>query len=292
MYRLLLFITSLLVSLSVFAQTPNDSIQEVRKAQIEKARAAARAKAEARAAERSKMEAQKQEADAKKRSSKDVDADKTNKIDSPKAATNVNDKADSEKPKRDRKAREEKAKDPSAPVAAKTAPKKEEKPKKPSIKERNMADTAIAKSKYGDGTFGMRGQFGASIVWGTYDSEKIGFEHWGFVLSGGAGYRLNHICYAGITLDLEVVELLSFSPMLDIIVSAPTPVAPFAEITAGPYFSYKDNRNWVFFPRVGLSYRGKKNHIARFGFGARMYDDTFKAESLNLQYGASVNVEF
>ncbi len=309
MYRLILFITSLLISLSGFAQTPSDSLQQVRKAQIEKARAAARAKAEARSAERAKMEAQKQEADAKKEtdskksSSKNVDADKTSKADSKKAEAKVNDKADNEKPKRDKKAREEKAKEPSTPSAktqvaktpaAKEDPKKEEKPKKPSIKERNMADTAIAKSKYGPGTFGLRGNVGASIAWCDYSDRdnKIGFDSWGFVLYGGVGYRINHTAYAGLLFDVEAIEMLAFSPMIDFVVSAPTPISPFLELSAGPYISYDVNRKWVFQPRAGLSYRGKKNKIMRFGFGLRMYDDAFDSDSFKPQYAASVTAEF
>lgn len=312
MHRLLLFIISLLISIVGFAQTaPSDSTQAARKAQIEKAREAARARARAKAEERAKMEAEKQKADkstndnvkqenvkqdktsqkaeSEKRSSKKEDVDKEKKTD----------KADSqkseEKSKRDRKSRDEKkdkSVDASKTAAAKDAPK--EKVKKPSIKERNMADTAVAKSKYGPGTYGWRGNVGASVAWSDYSDrkDKTGFDSWGFVLNGGMGYRFNHVLYTGILFDIEAIELLAFSPMLDLIVAAPTPIAPFVELTAGPYISYAEDRNWVFQPRFGLSYRGKKNKIMRFGFGLRMYDDAFKADSFKPQYAASVTAEF
>lgn len=296
MYRLLLlFITSLLISFSGFAQqTQSDSLQEVRKAQIEKARAAARAKAEARAAERAKMESEKQKTDKSTATLEKSDKKKA-EADSKKVEAKA-DNANEKESKRERKAREKKADDAkgSKATATKEEPKKEEKPKKPSIKERNMADTTVAKSKYGDGTFGLRGSVGASIAWSDYSdrNNKIGFNSWGFVLNGGIGYRINHVAYAGITFDIEAIELLAFSPMLDIIVTAPTPVAPFVEMTAGPYFSYDEYRKWVFQPRAGLSYRGKKNKIMRFGFGLRMYDDAFDAETFKPQYAASVTAEF
>lgn len=291
MYRLLLlFITSLLISFSGFAQqTQSDSLQEVRKAQIEKARAAARAKAEARAAERAKMESEKQKTDKSTATPEKSDKKKA-EADSKKVEAKA-DKANEKESKRERKAREKKADD----AASKTSAKKEEpKPKKPSIKERNMKDTTVAKSKYGNGTFGWRGNIGASITWSDYSdrNSKIGFDSWGFVLYGGLGYRINHIAYAGITLDIEAVEMLSFSPMIDFVVTAPTPISPFVELSAGPYVSYNEYRKWVFQPRAGLSYRGKKNKIMRFGFGLRMYDDAFDSDTFRPQYAASVTAEF
>lgn len=111
-------------------------------------------------------------------------------------------------------------------------------------------------------------------------------------MNGGMGYRFNHIGYVGLLIDIEVIELLAFSPMLDFVLSAPTPVAPFIELTAGPYVSYDEYRKWVFQPRAGLSYRGKKNKIMRFGFGLRMYDDAFDSDSFKPQYAASYSVEF
>lgn len=326
MYRLLLLITSILIFISGFAQTPSDSIQTARKAQIEKARAAARAKAEAKAAERAKNEAAKQnaenvtdkknsdskavtEADKKikeekskrERRSRDEKADnaKDSKKSDVKADSKVDAKADKnvkEEPKRERRSRDEKAdnaKDSKKATPAKNTTKKE-KEKKPSARERNKADTTIAKSKYGPGTFGLRGNIGASIAWNDYSDRehKIGFNSWGFVLSGGMGYRFNHIGYVGVLIDVEAIELLAFSPMLDFVVSAPTPVSPFIELTAGPYVSYDEYRKWVFQPRAGLSYRGKKNKIMRFGFGLRMYDDAFDSDSFSPQYAASYSVEF
>ena len=166
--------------------------------------------------------------------------------------------------------------------------------KKPSARERNKADTAVAKSKYGPGTFGLRGNIGATIAWSDYSDRehKIGFNKWGFVLNGGVGYRFNHIGYIGVLIDIEAIELLAFSPMLDFVVSAPTPFAPFIELTAGPYVSYDENRKWAFHPRAGLSYRGKNNKVMRFGFGLRMYDDAFDSDSFTPQYAASYSVEF
>ncbi|MBR6596736.1 MAG: hypothetical protein IKK68_02135 [Paludibacteraceae bacterium] len=327
MYRLLLLITSLLIVISGFAQTPSDSIQAARKAQIEKARAAARAKAEAKAAERAKNEAAKQNAEnvtdkknsdskavaeadknikeeksKRDRRSREEKADKSN--DSKKSDAKTDSKADAkadknvkeEKSKRERRSREEKAdnaNDSKKASATKETP-KAEKVKKPSARERNKADTAVAKSKYGPGTFGLRGNIGATIAWNDYSDRehKIGFNRWGFVLNGGMGYRFNHIGYVGLSIDIEAIELLAFSPMLDFVVSAPTPVSPFIELTAGPYFSYDEYRKWVFQPRAGLSYRGKKNKIMRFGFGLRMYDDAFDSDSFSPQYAASYSVEF
>ncbi len=312
MYRLLLFITSLLISFTGFAQAPSDSLQEARKAQIEKARAAARAKAEAKAAERAKMEAEKKakamESDSKPEKSKtDAETKKqspkkaeTEKADAKKTEAKADDKAKEEKPKREKRSREEKkekdknADAPKKADAPKAAEQKEEKPKKPSIKERNMADTTIAKSKYGPGTYGWRGNVGATIAWSDYGNRenKMGFDSWGFVLNGGMGYRFNHIGYVGLLIDVEAIEMLAFSPMVDFIVSAPTPVAPFVELTAGPYLSYDEYRKWVFQPRFGLSYRGKQNKIMRFGFGFRIYDDAFDSDSFNPQYAASYSIEF
>ena len=334
MYRLLFFIASLLISLSGFAQTPSDSIHEARRVQIEKAREAARAKAKARAEERAKMEAEKNRqengVDSKGANNQGVDsgnksetdareerlkqarrrsqANKPSETDASKTASATKDESKTvkEDPKKEEKSRkEEKAKKVDKSKKEEKAkkedkskkeeePKKEEKPKKLSIKERNMADTAVAKSKYGNGTFGLRGNVGASIVWSDYSDRdnKIGFDSWGFVLNGGLGYRIYHAAYAGILLEIEAVEMLAFSPMLDIVVAAPTPVAPFVEIAAGPYISYSEDRNWVFQPRAGLSCRGKKNKIMRFGFGLRMYDDAFDAETFKPQYAASYTVEF
>ena len=303
MYRLLFFIASLLISLSGFAQTPNDSIQQVRKAQVEKARAAARAKAEAKAAERAKMEAERNHADKgvvphepqnqkdPHRGSKDPrreNADKNRDL------RRGREREDVRKERLKQEVRKEQANETSKTAVAKGDPKKEEKPKKPSIKERNMADTAVAKSKYGPGTFGLKGNIGATIVWSDYSNrkDKIGFDSWGFVLNGGMGYRFNHIGYVGVLMEVEAIELIAFSPMLDFVVTAPTPVSPFVELTAGPYISYDDYRKWVFQPRVGLSYRGKQNKIMRFGFGLRMYDDAFDAETFKPQYAASYTVEF
>ena len=326
MYRLLLLITSLLIIFSGSAQTSSDSLKAVRKAQVEKARAEARAKAEARAAERTKNEAAKQNAenvtDKKKSDSKTVsEADKNikeekskrerrsrdekadNAKDSKKSDVKTESKVDAkadknvkEESKREKKSRKEKAdnsNDSKKAAADKDATKKE-KEKKPSARERNKADTTIAKSKYGPGTFGLRGNIGASIAWNDYSDRehKIGFNSWGFVLSGGMGYRFNHIGYVGVLIDVEAIELLAFSPMLDFVVSAPTPVSPFIELTAGPYVSYDEYRKWVFQPRAGLSYRGKKNKIMRFGFGLRMYDDAFDSDSFSPQYAASYSVEF
>lgn len=301
MYRLLLFITTLLISLSGFAQTPSDSIQNVRKAQIEKARAAARAKAEARAAQRAKMEADrigKSNNSEKAEEPKELQKGQTKKDQDVQKADEKNEsKKESLKRerKRDKEKKAEKTESAKASAEAKEESKKAEKPKKPSIKERNMADTAVARSKYGDGTFGLRGNIGATIAWSDYSGRnKMGFDSWGFVLYGGMGYRINHIAYAGIIMDFEVIERIAISPMLDLVVAAPTPVAPFVELTAGPYLSYDENRNWVFQPRVGLSYRGKKNKIMRFGLGMRMYDDAFKSNSGSFkpQYAASYTVEF
>ena len=324
MYRLLLFITSLLIVISGFAQTPSDSIQAARKAQIEKARAEARAKAEAKAAERAKNEAAKQNAEnvtdkknsdskavaeadknikeeksKRDRRSREEKADKAN--DSKKIDAKADAKADKnikdEKSKRERRSRDEKKADKDNDSKKATASKdntQKEKVKKPSARERNKADTTIAKSKYGPGTFGWRGNIGATIAWNDYSDRehKIGFNRWGFVLNGGMGYRFNHIGYVGVLIDVEAIELLAFSPMLDFVLSAPTPVSPFIELTAGPYVSYDEHRKWVFQPRAGLSYRGKKNKIMRFGFGLRMYDDAFDSDSFNPQYAASFSVEF
>ncbi len=326
MYRLLLLITSLLIIFSGSAQTSSDSLKAVRKAQVEKARAEARAKAEARAAERTKNEAAKQNAEnvtdkknsdsktvseadknikeeksKRERRSRDEKADnaKDSKKSDVKTESKVDAKADKnvkEESKREKKSRKEKAdnsNDSKKAAADKDATKKE-KEKKPSARERNKADTTIAKSKYGPGTFGLRGNIGASIAWNDYSDRehKIGFNSWGFVLSGGMGYRFNHIGYVGVLIDVEAIELLAFSPMLDFVVSAPTPVSPFIELTAGPYVSYDEYRKWVFQPRAGLSYRGKKNKIMRFGFGLRMYDDAFDSDSFSPQYAASYSVEF
>ena len=322
MYRILLFITSLLIFISGFAQTPSDSIQAARKAQIEKARAAARAKAEARAAERAKNEAAKQNAEnvtdkkgsdakAEEKADKNVKEEKSrrerkareekadNANDSKKSDVKADAKADKntkeEKSKRERKAREEKTDnaDKKASATKGDAP-KAEKVKKPSARERNKADSTIAKSKYGPGTFGLRGNIGATIAWSDYSDRehKIGFNSWGFVLNGGVGYRFNHIGYIGVLIDIEAIELLAFSPMLDFVVSAPTPFAPFIELTAGPYVSYDENRKWAFQPRAGLSYRGKNNKVMRFGFGLRMYDDAFDSDSFTPQYAASYTIEF
>lgn len=298
MYRLLLLITSLLISFAGLAQTPSDSIQEARKARIEKARAAAREKAEAKAAERAKMESAKQ-TEAKAVDKKNDTAEKP-KTDDKKSDVKAEKKAEekAEKTKRDRKSREEKKE--TTDKASKNASadkanvQKEEKPKKPSARERNHADTTIAKSKYGDGTFGLRGNIGATVAWGDYSGRenKIGFDNWGFTLNGGIGYRFHHTIYVGALIEFEAIEMIEVSPMLDVAISAPTPLAPFIEITAGPYISYDKNRNWVFQPRAGLSYRGKKNKIMRFGFGLRLYDDTFDAETFKPQYAASYTVEF
>ena len=282
MYRLLLLITSLLIFISGSAQTPSDSLKAVRKAQVEKARTEARAKAEARAAERTKNDKAEKATDKKDSDAKaDAKADKNVK---------------EEKSKRERRSREEKAdnaNDSKKANASKDNTQKE-KEKKPSVRERNKADTTIAKSKYGPGTFGWRGNIGATITWSNYEDRenKIGFDSWGFVLNGGMGYRLNHLSYIGVLFEIEAIELLAFSPMLDFVVSAPTPVSPFIELTAGPYYSYDEIRKWVFQPRVGLSYRGKKNKIMHFGFGLRMYNDAFKSDSFIPQYAASYSVEF
>lgn len=298
MYRLLLLITTLLISLSGFAQTPSDSLQQVRKAQIEKAREAARAKAQARAEERARMEANKKDADnvkkdneAEKKTAKKVEKEegkKDNKIDSKKG-----DKERKSDAKEERK-REEKLDARKKAEASKKLAEKQDTVKRVSIRERNKKDTTIAKSKYGPGTFGWRGNVGATIAWSDYSERenKMGSENWGFVLNGGMGYRFNHIAYVGITLEIEAIELLAFSPTVDFVVSAPSPVAPFVELTAGPYISYDDYRKWVFQPRFGLSYRGKQNKIMRFGFGLRMYDDAFDAETFKPQYAASYTVEF
>lgn len=283
MYRLLLLITSLLIFISGSAQTPSDSLKAVRKAQVEKARAEARAKAEARAAERTKNDKAEKATDKKDSDAKaDAKADKNVK---------------EEKSKRERRSREDKKADNANDSKKATASKdntQKEKEKKPSVRERNKADTTIAKSKYGPGTFGWRGNIGATITWSNYEDRenKIGFDSWGFVLNGGMGYRLNHLSYIGVLLEIEAIELLAFSPMLDFVVSAPTPVAPFLELTAGPYYSYDEIRKWVFQPRIGLSYRGKKNKIMHFGFGLRMYNDAFKSDSFIPQYAASYSVEF
>lgn len=298
MYRLLLLITTLLISLSGFAQTPSDSLQQVRKAQIEKAREAARAKAQARAEERARMEANKKDSDnvkkdneAEKKTAKKVEKEegkKDNKIDSKKG-----DKERKSDAKEERK-REEKLDARKKAEASKKLAEKQDTVKRVSIRERNKKDTTIAKSKYGPGTFGWRGNVGATIAWSDYSERenKMGSENWGFVLNGGMGYRFNHIAYVGITLEIEAIELLAFSPTVDFVVSAPSPVAPFVELTAGPYISYDDYRKWVFQPRFGLSYRGKQNKIMRFGFGLRMYDDAFDAETFKPQYAASYTVEF
>ncbi|MBQ0157107.1 MAG: hypothetical protein KBT22_11125 [Bacteroidales bacterium] len=298
MYRLLLFITTLLISLSGFAQTPSDSLQQVRKAQIEKAREAARAKAQARAEERARMEANKKDADnvkkdneAEKKTAKKVEKEegkKDNKIDSKKG-----DKERKSDAKEERK-REEKLDARKKAEASKKLAEKQDTVKRVSIRERNKKDTTIAKSKYGPGTFGWRGNVGATIAWSDYSERenKMGSENWGFVLNGGMGYRFNHIAYVGITLEIEAIELLAFSPTVDFVVSAPSPVAPFVELTAGPYISYDDYRKWVFQPRFGLSYRGKQNKIMRFGFGLRMYDDAFDSDTFRPQYAASYTVEF
>jgi hypothetical protein len=328
MHRLLFFIASIFVFISASAQTPSDSLQEARKAKIEKARAEARARAETRAAERAKKEAEgqkseningkkdsdtkanakadnnvKEEKAKRERRSRDEKADNDSKKSDVKkdGDTKANAKADNnvkeEKSKRERRSRDEKAdnaKDSKKASASKDNEPKAEKVKKPSARERNKADTTIAKSKYGPGTFGWRGTIGATIAWNDYDDRehKIGFNSWGFVLNGGMGYRFNHIGYVGLLIDIEVIELLAFSPMLDFVLSAPTPVAPFIELTAGPYVSYDEYRKWVFQPRAGLSYRGKKNKIMRFGFGLRMYDDAFDSDSFKPQYAASYSVEF
>lgn len=298
MYRLLLLITTLLISLSGFAQTPSDSLQQVRKAQIEKAREAARAKAQARAEERARMEANKKDADnvkkdneAEKKTAKKVEKEegkKDNKIDSKKG-----DKERKSDAKEERK-REEKLDARKKAEASKKLAEKQDTVKRVSIRERNKKDTTIAKSKYGPGTFGWRGNVGATIAWSDYSERenKMGSENWGFVLNGGMGYRFNHIAYVGITLEIEAIELLAFSPTVDFVVSAPSPVAPFVELTAGPYISYDDYRKWVFQPRFGLSYRGKQNKIMRFGFGLRMYDDAFDSDTFKPQYAASYTVEF
>lgn len=298
MYRLLLLITTLLISLSGFAQTPSDSLQQVRKAQIEKAREAARAKAQARAEERARMEANKKDADnvkkdneAEKKTAKKVEKEegkKDNKIDSKKG-----DKERKSDAKEERK-REEKLDARKKAEASKKLAEKQDTVKRVSIRERNKKDTTIAKSKYGPGTFGWRGNVGATIAWSDYSERenKMGSENWGFVLNGGMGYRFNHIAYVGITLEIEAIELLAFSPTVDFVVSAPSPVAPFVELTAGPYISYDDYRKWVFQPRFGLSYRGKQNKIMRFGFGLRMYDDAFDSDTFRPQYAASYTVEF
>lgn len=320
MYRLLLLITSLLIFISGSAQTPSDSLKAVRKAQVEKARAEARAKAEARAAERTKNDKAEKATDKKDSDAKaDAKADKIvkeekskrerksreekkadNANDSKKSDVKADTKADKnvkeEKSKRERRSREEKAdnaNDSKKANASKDNTQKE-KEKKPSVRERNKADTTIAKSKYGPGTFGWRGNIGATITWSNYEDRenKIGFDSWGFVLNGGMGYRLNHLSYIGVLFEIEAIELLAFSPMLDFVVSAPTPVSPFIELTAGPYYSYDEIRKWVFQPRVGLSYRGKKNKIMHFGFGLRMYNDAFKYDSFIPQYAASYSVEF
>lgn len=298
MYRLLLFITTLLISLSGFAQTPSDSLQQVRKAQIEKAREAARAKAQARAEERARMEANKKDADnvkkdneAEKKTAKKVEKEegkKDNKIDSKKGDKERKSDAKEER-KREGKLDARKKAD-----ASKKLVEKQDTVKRVSIRERNKKDTTIAKSKYGPGTFGWRGNVGATIAWSDYSERenKMGSENWGFVLNGGMGYRFNHIAYVGITLEIEAIELLAFSPTVDFVVSAPSPVAPFVELTAGPYISYDDYRKWVFQPRFGLSYRGKQNKIMRFGFGLRMYDDAFDSDTFRPQYAASYTVEF
>ncbi len=300
MYRLLLLITTLLISLSGFAQTPSDSLQQVRKAQIEKAREAARAKAQARAEERARMEANKKDAnndnvkkdnEAEKKTAKKVEKEegkKDNKIDSKKG-----DKERKSDAKEERK-REEKLDARKKAEASKKLAEKQDTVKRVSIRERNKKDTTIAKSKYGPGTFGWRGNVGATIAWSDYSERenKMGSENWGFVLNGGMGYRFNHIAYVGITLEIEAIELLAFSPTVDFVVSAPSPVAPFVELSAGPYISYDDYRKWVFQPRFGLSYRGKQNKIMRFGFGLRMYDDAFDSDTFRPQYAASYTVEF
>lgn len=300
MYRLLLLITTLLISLSGFAQTPSDSLQQVRKAQIEKAREAARAKAQARAEERARMEANKKDAnndnvkkdnEAEKKTAKKVEKEegkKDNKIDSKKGEKER--KSDA---KEERK-REEKLDARKKAEASKKLAEKQDTVKRVSIRERNKKDTTIAKSKYGPGTFGWRGNVGATIAWSDYSERenKMGSENWGFVLNGGMGYRFNHIAYVGITLEIEAIELLAFSPTVDFVVSAPSPVAPFVELSAGPYISYDDYRKWVFQPRFGLSYRGKQNKIMRFGFGLRMYDDAFDSDTFRPQYAASYTVEF
>lgn len=320
MYRLLLLITSLLIFISGSAQTPSDSLKAVRKAQVEKARAEARAKAEARAAERTKNDKAEKATDQKDSDAKaNAKADKNvkeekskrerksreekkadNANDSKKSDVKADTKADKnvkeEKSKRERRSREDKAdnaNDSKKANASKDNTQKE-KEKKPSVRERNKADTTIAKSKYGPGTFGWRGNIGATITWSNYEDRenKIGFDSWGFVLNGGMGYRLNHLSYIGVLFEIEAIELLAFSPMLDFVVSAPTPVSPFIELTAGPYYSYDEIRKWVFQPRVGLSYRGKKNKIMHFGFGLRMYNDAFKSDSFIPQYAASYSVEF
>ena len=298
MYRLLLFITTLLISLSGFAQTPSDSLQQVRKAQVEKAREAARAKAKARAEERARMEAAdhnvKKEEDARKKEKTEADS---RKADSPKANTKVDDQKPSEK--RSEKAKEERKRQEKLEArkkaeVSKDLEEKQDTVKKLSIRQRNKKDSTIAKSKYGPGTFKWRGNVGATTAWADYSDreDKIGSENWGFVLNGGMGYRFNHVAYVGLTFEIEAIELLAFSPMVDFVVSAPTPVSPFVELTAGPYISYNEYRNWVFQPRVGLSYRGKQNKIMRFGFGLRMYDDAFDAETFKPQYAASYTVEF
>lgn len=298
MYRLLLLITTLLISLSGFAQTPSDSLQQVRKAQIEKAREAARAKAQARAEERARMEANKKDADnvkkdneAEKKAAKKIEREegkKDNKADSKKG-----DKERKSDAKEERK-REEKLDARKKAEASKKLAEKQDTVKRVSIRERNKKDTTIAKSKYGPGTFGWRGNVGATIAWSDYSERenKMGSENWGFVLNGGMGYRFNHIAYVGITLEIEAIELLAFSPTVDFVVSAPSPVAPFVELSAGPYISYDDYRKWVFQPRFGLSYRGKQNKIMRFGFGLRMYDDAFDSDTFRPQYAASYTVEF
>lgn len=298
MYRLLLFITTLLISLSGFAQTPSDSLQQVRKAQVEKAREAARAKAKARAEERARMEAAehnvKKEEDARKKEKTEADS---RKADSPKANTKVEDQKPSEK--RSEKAKEERKRQEKLEArkkaeASKDLEEKQDTVKKLSIRQRNKKDSTIAKSKYGPGTFKWRGNVGATIAWADYSDreDKIGSENWGFVLNGGMGYRFNHVAYVGLTFEIEAIELLAFSPMVDFVVTAPTPVAPFVELSAGPYISYNEYRKWVFQPRFGLSYRGKQNKIMRFGFGLRMYDDAFDAETFKPQYAASYTVEF
>lgn len=312
MHRLLLIITSLLISLAGFAQTTqSDSIQAARKAKIEKARAAAREKAESLASERAKIEAEKkkndEDADRKAKQQKErqekekqiaADQKEKAKAEGKKVEKDENlNKAKKEKESRKEKDREKEKAEKEKAAKAKDAPKSaapQDTAKKLSIRERNMADTAIAKSKYGPATFKWRGNVGATVTWSDYSSrkDKIGFESWGFVINGGAGYRFNHVVYAGLLLDLEFIELLAFSPMVDLVVAAPTPVAPFVELTAGPYVSYDENRKWVFQPRFGLSYRGKKEKIMRFGFGLRMYDDAFDSDSFKPQYAASYTVEF
>lgn len=298
MYRLLLLITTLLISLSGFAQTPSDSLQQVRKAQIEKAREAARAKAQARAEERARMEANKKDADNVK---KDNEAEKKTAKKIEREEGKKDNKADSKKGDKERKSdakeerkREEKLDARKKAEASKKLAEKQDTVKRVSIRERNKKDTTIAKSKYGPGTFGWRGNVGATIAWSDYSERenKMGSENWGFVLNGGMGYRFNHIAYVGITLEIEAIELLAFSPTVDFVVSAPSPVAPFVELTAGPYISYDDYRKWVFQPRFGLSYRGKQNKIMRFGFGLRMYDDAFDSDTFRPQYAASYTVEF